>query len=130
MPLQEITEQDWLSQWNSPASNQRNTQGNNQGNTQDNTKTSLGESGRALLFFTPFCGTCALGEKMLEVVQATGKSMDLAKININYAPRLRDEWRIESVPCLVVVRGDEVLRKEYAMRSVDHLYEILRVDPR
>lgn len=82
----------------------------------------------AFVFFTPFCGTCALAEKMLEVVQATGKSMALARININYAPRLRDLWQITSVPCLVIIRGGKVSRKETVMQGVDHLYELLRLD--
>ncbi|AWB43102.1 thioredoxin [Paenibacillus sp. CAA11] len=81
---------------------------------------------QAVLFYTAFCGTCKLGERMLEIVEATGKSMPISKININYAPQLREKWKIASVPCLVVLEGEEPAMQEYAMRSVDHLYALLQ----
>ncbi|ANS76724.1 hypothetical protein AWM70_20835 [Paenibacillus yonginensis] len=104
MPLKEITEQELLQSLDSNQERQ------------------------AVLFFTPMCGTCQVGERMLEVVEATGRSVPLYKLNINYAPKLREQWRIESVPGVAVMQGGELLHKEYAMRSVDHLFEYLRED--
>jgi thioredoxin-like negative regulator of GroEL len=104
MPLAEITEQDLL------------------------TRLQAGQQREAFLFFTPMCGTCQVGERMLEVVEATGRGIPLSKVNINYAPVLRERWQIESVPGVIVVQGGEVLHKEYAMRSVEHLLELLRRD--
>jgi len=86
----------------------------------------IGDGRAALLVFTPFCGTCKVAERMLEVVQATDRSIQLYKININYAPELRDEWRISSVPCLAVLEGGVPVQFEYTMRSADHLYSLLR----
>ncbi|MBW7475833.1 thioredoxin family protein [Paenibacillus oenotherae] len=80
----------------------------------------------AVLMFTPLCGTCKIAERMLEIVAATTVAVEITKLNINYAPRLREEWRISSVPCLVLLRNGRPVRFEYAMRSVDHLYELLK----
>lgn len=80
----------------------------------------------AVLFTTPMCGTCKVAERMLEVAEAAGISYPLYKTNINFTPRLRENWRIASVPCLVVVKNGSVVMQEYAMRSVDHLYGLLR----
>ncbi|MBW7455562.1 thioredoxin family protein [Paenibacillus sepulcri] len=86
-----------------------------------------GNSGyEAVLFHTVFCGTCKLAERMLEIVQAVGTTVPVHKVNINYAPGLRDSWKISSVPCLVLLRGGEPVRFEYTMRSVDHLYALLK----
>lgn len=82
----------------------------------------------AIFLFTPMCGTCQIGEKMLEVVQATGKGIPLLKLNINYAPHLREKWQIESVPAVVIIQGGVLLYKQYAMHGVDVLYELLRRD--
>jgi thioredoxin-like negative regulator of GroEL len=79
-----------------------------------------------VFFFTPLCGTCMVGERMLEIAEATGVKTPLYKININYAPKLRDQWQIASVPCLVVLEGGSPVRKEYAMQSAQHLYSLLR----
>lgn len=85
------------------------------------------ESGKtAVFFFTPLCGTCKIGERMLEIAEITGVSVHLYKLNINYAPRLRDQWQIASVPCLVLLENGEPIQKEYAMKSVDHVYLMLK----
>lgn len=80
----------------------------------------------AILFTTPMCGTCKVAERMLEIAEAVGLDYPLYKANINFTPRLREEWRIGSVPCLIVLRNGELVRQEYAMRSVDHLYRLLK----
>jgi len=85
------------------------------------------ESGKAAVyFFTPLCGTCKIGERMLEIAELTGISVPLYKLNINYAPRLREQWQIASVPCLTVVENGKPVQKEYAMKSVDHVYLMLK----
>jgi thioredoxin-like negative regulator of GroEL len=80
----------------------------------------------AVLFYTPFCGTCQIAERMLEIVHAAGVNVKLYKANINFTPKLRDEWQISSVPCLVLLQDGKPLRLEYAMRSVDHIYNLLK----
>ncbi|MWC27905.1 thioredoxin family protein [Paenibacillus sp. MMS18-CY102] len=80
----------------------------------------------AVLFYTAMCGTCQVAERMLEVVQATGIPVPVRKINISFAPVLRERWRIASVPCLVLLEGGEPVLFEYTMRSVDHLYTLLK----
>lgn len=80
----------------------------------------------AILFSTPLCGTCKVAERMLEVVQATNVSYPIYKININFAPRFREQWQISSIPCLVVLQNGKVESQTYAMQSVDHIYKLLR----
>ncbi|WP_082198232.1 thioredoxin family protein [Bacillus sp. FJAT-26390] len=87
----------------------------------------LAEGGKAAVyFFTPLCGTCKIGERMLEIADMTGISAPLYKLNINYAPRLREQWKIASVPCLAILENGELIQKEYAMQSVDHVYLMLK----
>ncbi|BBH20755.1 thiol reductase thioredoxin [Paenibacillus baekrokdamisoli] len=80
----------------------------------------------AILFVTALCGTCKLAERMLEIVLAASVQIDIRKLNINYAPRLRDAWKISSVPCLVIIQDGKPVQFEYAMQSVDHLYGLLK----
>ncbi|MFC5652037.1 thioredoxin family protein [Paenibacillus solisilvae] len=79
-----------------------------------------------ILFITAFCGTCKLAERMLDIVLATSVRIQIRKLNINYAPQLRDTWQIASVPCLVILEDGRPTRFEYAMHSVDHLYKLLQ----
>ncbi len=80
----------------------------------------------AVFVYTAFCGTCQLAERMLLIVQEAGSSVPLYKLNINYAPVLRDRWAIQSVPCLVLLRDGEPVGFEYAMKAVDYLYNRLK----
>jgi Thioredoxin domain-containing protein len=84
------------------------------------------EGREAVLFYTPMCGTCKVAERMLEIVEATGVPIGIRRININFAPILRERWRVTSVPCLVLLENGEPIRMEYAMGSVDHLYRMLQ----
>lgn len=86
----------------------------------------IGGGRDALMFYSPFCGTCKVALRMLEVVDAAGVPTALYKMNINYAGKLRDAWQIASVPCLVVLEDGQPVRKEYAMRSVAHLFTSLK----
>ncbi len=81
---------------------------------------------QGVLIYTPFCGTCQLAERMLEIVQAAGIAMPLRKLNINYAPALREAWKVASVPCLALLRNGAPIHMEYTMKSVDHLYSLIR----
>ncbi|MFD1957751.1 thioredoxin family protein [Paenibacillus thailandensis] len=85
----------------------------------------IGTGRDAILFSSPFCGTCKVAERMLEIADAAGVPVTLYKMNINFSPKLRDAWKISSVPCLVLLRNGEPVRFEYTMRSVDHLYKLL-----
>ncbi len=79
-----------------------------------------------VLLFTPFCGTCQLAERMLEIAQATGITVPLSKLNINYAPTLIEAWKVVSVPCFVLLEDGKPIHMTYAMKSVDHLYNLIR----
>ncbi|MBD2846727.1 thioredoxin family protein [Paenibacillus sp. IB182496] len=80
---------------------------------------------QAIFVYTPLCGTCKMGARMLEVAAAMGAPLPLARLNVNYAPLLRERWRIASVPALVLLDGEDAVHIEYAMRSVQHLQRLL-----
>lgn len=80
----------------------------------------------AVFFYAPFCGTCKWAERMLMIVLEMRPALNLFKANLYYMPDLIREWKIESAPCLILVARNAVVKKEYAMRSVGHLYEWLK----
>jgi len=80
----------------------------------------------AVYFYTPLCGTCKLGEKMLHVVRAIEPGAGIVKANVNFMPSIVAEWKIESVPCLAFVEGKRVTEKLYTLRSVENVLERVR----
>ncbi|WP_274362258.1 thioredoxin family protein [Paenibacillus thermotolerans] len=80
----------------------------------------------AVYIYTPWCGTCKVGEKMLSVALAIEPGAAVYKSDINYLPALTKEWRIESVPCLAFAEGKRVKEKLYRMTSADFLLAKIR----
>ncbi|MEW9698803.1 thioredoxin family protein [Paenibacillus sp. SI8] len=79
----------------------------------------------AVFLFTPFCGTCKVTERMLDIVLTMKPELPLVKSNINYLPSLSREWQITSVPCIVIMERGKEKRFLYRMQSVDELYRQL-----
>jgi len=79
----------------------------------------------AVYFYTPMCGTCAVGSRMLDVIYAMEPRYPIVKANLNAMPALAQDWQIESVPCLILWNQGTMIAKEYAMRSVEHLLAVL-----
>lgn len=84
------------------------------------------DSSFALLLYTPFCGTCGVAERMLSIVQAAGVPQPIYKTNINYTPLLREQFKVTSVPCLLLFKAGKQVKTIYAVQSVDYLYKQLQ----
>jgi thiol-disulfide isomerase/thioredoxin len=80
----------------------------------------------AVYMYSPWCGTCRYGEKMLSVVKTMAPSAAIYKSNVNFLPNLVPDWRIESVPCLIFIEQKRMTEKLYTMRSVEYLLEKVR----
>lgn len=74
---------------------------------------------------TPFCGTCKLARKMLETIEGVWEEDVFFDMNASLFPKFMEEKQIESVPCLLVLRHNQVIEKIYAFRSVPNIYELI-----
>lgn len=87
----------------------------------------LNENEVVLLYlYTPLCGTCQLASKMLLITSELLSGAPIGKINLNYQPEIAEHWGIESVPCLLVFKGGELMKKIYAFHSVPDLIENIK----
>lgn len=79
----------------------------------------------AFYLYTPMCGTCAVASKMLDVIEELLPELPLGKANINFIENVAMDYKVESVPCLLISKNGEV-EKLYAFQSVPFLYEKLK----
>jgi thioredoxin-like negative regulator of GroEL len=79
-----------------------------------------------LYLYTPMCGTCQLAKRMLEVVEELFPFLPFYQTDINYMPERAAAWKIESVPCLLLFQGGNIVKKWYAFHSVPYLYETIK----
>ncbi|MDE5411857.1 thioredoxin family protein [Alkalihalobacterium chitinilyticum] len=77
-------------------------------------------------FYSPFCGTCKLATKMLEVITTEiYPTLQISKCNINAVPDVAQSLKIKSVPLLLIMKHGEIVEEIYAFRSIEYLDKIL-----
>lgn len=91
----------------------------------------LAESGRPLVifFYTPLCGTCNAAKRMLEVAEhILPKDVDVVSGNVNWMPGMVNQYRITSVPALMVISAERKVEPSiyYAIVSVEKVLEYIR----
>jgi thioredoxin-like negative regulator of GroEL len=77
-------------------------------------------------FYSPLCGTCKLSSQMLDIALEALPEVNIYKCNINSAQDIAAQWQITSVPCLVILSKDQIISRAYALKSVAHIYELLK----
>ncbi|WML41070.1 thioredoxin family protein [Neobacillus sp. OS1-2] len=97
----------------------------NEWNRKDLTAFLGNEESGILYFYTPLCGTCQVASKMLSVVEEL-VDVKMGKMNLNFYPDVAAEFAVESVPCLLIVRGGQVKETLYAFHSVPYLLEKIK----
>lgn len=91
-----------------------------------NQQLTVGEHSFALYLYTPLCGTCKIAGQMLDIVTMMESDLPIYQMNINYIPDLSLEWKIQSVPCLLIVHNGQAKETLYRMESVENLLVFLR----
>ncbi|MBN8201713.1 thioredoxin family protein [Bacillus sp. NTK034] len=76
--------------------------------------------------YTPMCGTCQMAGKMLTVTEQLLPDQKIGKADLNYMPKLAEQWGVESVPCLLIFKEGVLQEKLYAFRSVPYLLDRIR----
>ena len=76
--------------------------------------------------YTPMCGTCAVASKMMQVVEAMRQEIPMGKADLNYMEDIAVDYKIESVPCLLITENGKITEKVYAFQSVPDL--LIKID--
>lgn len=77
---------------------------------------------RFVFVHSPFCGTCRIARKMLLAVEEMAGEELITEINAIVHPSFMQDYKIESVPCLLIIERGEVIERIYAFRSVAYIY--------
>ncbi|HZW68684.1 MAG TPA: thioredoxin family protein [Pseudogracilibacillus sp.] len=78
-----------------------------------------------LYIYTPFCGTCHVARQFLEHVEATLQQDIFYEMNAMYEADFMQQYKVESVPCLFIVRNGKVKEKVYTFYSIQNIYNYL-----
>ena len=76
-------------------------------------------------FWAPWCGPCRMVAPILEEIAAENPQIKVCKVNIDEDPQLADQFKIYSIPTLMVVRDGKVVSQEAGARPKQAILALL-----
>lgn len=83
-----------------------------------------------VFIYTKFCGTCHVARSFLDKIEATHQQNIFKSLNGSFEEEFLHEFKIESVPCLLILEDGQVKEKIYTFYSIANIYHyILKYRP-
>ena len=76
-------------------------------------------------FWAPWCGPCRMVVPIVEEIARERSDIKVGKINIDEEPDLAQQFRIMSIPTLMVVENGEILHRVVGALSKEQILEML-----
>ena len=76
-------------------------------------------------FWASWCGPCRMVAPTLDEIAAERQDIKVGKINVDEEPELTAQFRVMSIPTLVVMEKGEVKNKAVGVRPKEEILELL-----
>ena len=76
-------------------------------------------------FWAPWCGPCQMVLPIVEEIAAERSDIKVGKINVDENPELVKQFKVMSIPTLIVMEKGEVVKRAVGARSKDGILELL-----
>lgn len=94
--------------------------------TSENFQSEVLNSDRKVLldFWASWCGPCRMVAPIVEEIAAERPDIRVGKINVDEQPELARQFRIVSIPTLVVMEGGEIVEKAVGARNKQAILDL------
>ena len=76
-------------------------------------------------FWAPWCGPCQMVLPIVEEIAAERSDIKVCKINVDENPELAKQFRVMSIPTLIVMEKGDVLNRATGYRPKEDILDLL-----
>ena len=76
-------------------------------------------------FWAPWCGPCKQVGPIVEQIAAEREDILVGKVNVDEEMELAKQFRVMSIPTLVVIKGGEVTAKAVGFRTREEILKLI-----
>lgn len=76
-------------------------------------------------FWAPWCGPCRMVGPAMEEIAAEHPNIKVGKINVDEQPELARQFRVMSIPTLVVMKNGEVVNRSVGSKPKEQILTML-----
>lgn len=96
--------------------------------TKDNFNTEVLESDKPVLvdFWATWCGPCQMVGPIVEEIGQEITDAKICKVDVDDQPELARQYRVMSIPTLMVFKDGQAVKREVGARSKGEILEMLK----
>lgn len=80
-------------------------------------------------FWASWCGPCMALAPTIDEIAQEQTAVKVGKVNVDNEPELARQYRVMSIPTLMVFKGGELVHREVGGKSKEEILEMIGLNP-